>query len=251
MAVILRAIRSTGILAGCLAVVLLASSACGAGGTTDWQAMRDKMVKQIEADMRDLRDMTGHGTLSAPVAAAMDKVPRHLFVPDRLQAHAYDNSPLPIGEGQTISQPFIVALMTELLAVDSHARVLEVGTGSGYQAAVLAEIAHEVYSVEIVPSLAEAAAKRLAGLGYSNVHVKQGDGTLGWPTAAPFDGIVVTAAGIQIPDDLLAQLKTGGHLVMPVGGEHETQQLMVITRNADGTYSRRTTIPVRFVPITH
>lgn len=213
--------------------------------------MRDKMVRQIKADMRDLADMTGHARLSAPVAAAMDKVPRHLFVPQRMRDHAYDNTPLPIGGGQTISQPLIVALMTELLNVNSRARVLEVGTGSGYQAAVLAEIVNSVYSIEIVPSLADAAAERLARLGYRNVHVKQGDGTLGWPDAAPFDGIVVTAAGMHIPRDLLAQLKPGARLVMPVGGEHETQQLMVITRNMDGTYSRRTTIPVRFVPITH
>lgn len=219
--------------------------------TRDWKAMRDHMVKQIQAEMRFVRDVTGRSTLSAPIAAAMDKVPRHLFVPERLSEHAYDNSPLPIGEGQTISQPFIVALMTELLEVDSRARVLEVGTGSGYQAAVLAEIVKDVYTVEIVAPLADAATQRLSKLGYDNIHVRQGDGTLGWPEAAPFDGIVVTAADIDIPQDLLAQLKPGARLVMPVGGEHEVQQLMVITRNADGSYSRRTTIAVRFVPITH
>ena len=219
--------------------------------TEDWKSMRAKMVKAIQADMRHMRREIGRSTLSQPVLDAMNTVPRHLFVPASHKDHAYDNTPLPIGEGQTISQPFIVALMTELLSVDAKSRVLEVGTGSGYQAAVLAEIVAEVYSIEIVPSLAQEAGARLSEAGYHNVHVRQGDGTLGWPSKAPFDGIIVTAAGIDIPEALLSQLKPGAHLVMPVGGENETQQLMVITHNPDGTYSRRSIIPVRFVPITH
>jgi protein-L-isoaspartate(D-aspartate) O-methyltransferase len=209
------------------------------------------MVEEIKDDMFRVRAYIGKDRLSEPVVEAIDRVQRHLFVPEDLLNYAYDNNPLPIGEGQTISQPFIVALMTELLEVDSRSRVLELGTGSGYQAAVLAEIVEEVYSIEIVEPLAKQAAARLEKLGYFNVHVKHGDGTLGWPEHAPFDGIIVTAAGVEIPDALLDQLAPGAKLVIPVGTQREVQQLMVITRNEDGTFSERTTIPVRFVPITH
>ncbi|XOV87660.1 MAG: protein-L-isoaspartate(D-aspartate) O-methyltransferase [Pseudomonadota bacterium] len=208
------------------------------------------MISEIERDTRVSSAATGIRHLSDEVMTALRRVQRHLFVPEDYQVAAYDNRPLPIGEGQTISQPFIVGLMTEMLRVDSSARVLELGTGSGYQAAVLAEIVGEVYTIEIVPALAERAAARLSRLGYVNVHVKQGDGTKGWPEAAPFDGIIVTAAGIEIPAPLLAQLAPGARLVMPVGAQHETQQLMVVTRHEDGTFSERQTIPVRFVPIT-
>ena len=216
----------------------------------NWAVMREQMVEEIERDMRSARPYVGRDKLSEPVLKAMKSVERHLFVGDNYRRWAYDNAPLPIGEGQTISQPFIVALMTELLDVDTESKVLEVGTGSGYQAAVLAEIVKDVYTIEIVGSLADAASKRLHALGYTNVHVKQGDGTLGWPDEAPFDAIVVTAAGINIPRTLLDQLKPGARLVMPVGAENATQQLMVVTRNADGSFIRRKTIPVRFVPIT-
>ncbi|MEX0941004.1 MAG: protein-L-isoaspartate(D-aspartate) O-methyltransferase [Pseudomonadales bacterium] len=226
------------------------SSHVGKSSPQDWVAMRDKMVAEVQYDMARVRDITGRDQLSPEVTQALGDVERHLFVPDGYRSFAYDNRPLPIGEGQTISQPFIVALMTELLNVDKRSRVLELGTGSGYQAAVLAEVVDEVYTIEIVVSLARVAADRLEKLGYTNIHVRQGDGTLGWPEAAPFDGIMVTAAGIDIPRPLLEQLASGGRLVMPVGARDQTQQLMVITRNEDGTFTEEPTIPVRFVPIT-
>jgi len=181
------------------------------------------------------------------VLAALRKVPRHLFVPDPQSAHAYEDRPLPIGEGQTISQPFIVAAMTELAAAGPDARVLEIGTGSGYQAAVLAELAREVYTIEIVEPLAARADALLRQLGYANVKTRAGDGYRGWPEAAPFDAIVVTAAPPRIPEPLKQQLKPGGRLVVPVG--ETMQKLVVVTRTDDG-FSERTVLPVRFVPMT-
>ncbi|MBD3648783.1 MAG: protein-L-isoaspartate(D-aspartate) O-methyltransferase [Pseudomonadales bacterium] len=212
--------------------------------------MRARLVEEIKQDIRRTRRYIGVDELSPAVEKAISRVERHRFVPDDLQEEAYNNHPLPIGQGQTISQPYIVALMTELLQVDSRSKVLELGTGSGYQAAVLAEIVDEVYTIEIVALLARQAQDRLGRLGYDNVHVRHGDGMLGWPEHAPFDGIIVTAAGLAIPKTLTDQLAEGGKLVMPVGGQYETQQLMVITRMPDGTLEERTTIPVRFVPIT-
>ena len=228
--------------------------------TRDWQSMKNRLLNEIVQDMRLTSQYTGKDHLSRHVYEAMSRVERHRFVPEAYQSEAYDNHPLPIGSGQTISQPFIVALMTELLEIpersagniesDRVLKVLELGTGSGYQAAVLSEIVDQVYTVEVVKDLAQSAEKRLKRLGYKNIHVKYGDGTLGWPEEAPFDGIIVTAAGVKIPDSLLQQLKTGARLVIPVGGQHEVQQLMVITRKNDGSFSRKSTLPVRFVPIT-
>ena len=163
------------------------------------------------------------------VLNAMLKVPRHLFVPADLVDRAYDDSPLPIGKGQTISQPYIVALMTEALGLDENSKVLEIGTGSGYQAAILAEIAKEVYTVERIPELAERAQKILRALGYNNVYFKIGDGTEGWPEFAPYDAIIVTAASPKVPEPLIEQLKVGGVLVIPVGSEL-TQELLKITK---------------------
>ncbi|HEY6000438.1 MAG TPA: protein-L-isoaspartate(D-aspartate) O-methyltransferase [bacterium] len=201
-------------------------------------ALREEMVaRQIAA--RDVRDPR--------VLAAMRAVPRHRFVPPELAAEAYEDHPLPIGEGQTISQPYIVALMTELLALRGGERVLEVGTGSGYQAAVLAELAGEVYSIEILAPLAQRAAATLAGLGYGRVRVRTGDGYLGWPEAAPFDAIVVTAAPDHVPQPLIDQLKIGGRLVLPVGSYY--QELVVCTKTEAGL-QRRSVVPVRFVPMT-
>jgi len=181
------------------------------------------------------------------VLAAMRAVPRHRFVTSEYVDEAYDDHPLPIGEGQTISQPYIVGLMTELAALDPGGRVLEVGTGSGYQAAVLAEVAGEVWSIEILEPLARRATETLRALGYGRVHVRAGDGYLGWPEAATFDAIVVTAAPDHVPRPLLEQLSVGGRLVIPVG--EGVQELLVITRTPAGPV-RRSVVPVRFVPMT-
>jgi protein-L-isoaspartate(D-aspartate) O-methyltransferase len=215
----------------------LALASCARAGV-DFEAARERMVaRQIAA--RDVTD--------ARVLAAMRRVPRHEFVPESVRAHAYEDDPLPIGHGQTISQPYIVALMTQLAEVGPDARVLEVGTGSGYQAAVLAELAGEVYTIEIVEPLARQAERTLARLGYGRVHVRHGDGWRGWPEAAPFDAIVVTAAPRTVPPALLDQLAPGGRLVIPVGGAD--QQLRVYHRTKTGLETRDVA-PVRFVPMT-
>lgn len=216
----------------------------------DWQSMRKQMIHEIEVDTYQTRKHLGKETLDTRVMKAMARVPRHEFVPESFRDRAYLNQPLPIGRGQTISQPFIVALMTDLLDVDKTSKVYELGTGSGYQAAILAELVDSVYSVEIVPTLAEEARDRLARLGYTNVHTRAGDGFYGWPEEAPFDGIIVTAAGLQVPMTLLDQLKPGGHMVIPVGEQHEVQQLLVVSKAEDGTITERNVLPVMFVPIT-
>jgi protein-L-isoaspartate(D-aspartate) O-methyltransferase len=201
------------------------------------RAAREAMVARQIAD---------RGISDRAVLAALRKVPRHRFVPAEVTARAYDDSPLPIGHEQTISQPYIVALMTELAAVGRGARVLEIGTGSGYQAAVLAELGAEVYSIEIVAPLGKLAAETLRKLGYGAVKTRIGDGYRGWREAAPFDAIVVTAAPPKIPEPLKQQLKVGGRLVVPVG--EQFQQLKVITRTASG-WDERGVLPVRFVPM--
>ena len=182
--------------------------------------------------------------------AAMGKVPRHRFVPFPQQIFAYDNHPLPIGEGQTISQPYIVALMTDLLDPKPGDTVLEVGTGSGYQAAVLAELVAKVYTIEIVEPLGKRAKLLLGELGYRNVEVRIGDGYNGWLEAAPFDSIIVTAAPGEIPKPLVDQLKPGGRMVIPVGGSSDVQQLLLVEKRPDGTAATKRTLPVRFVPLT-
>ncbi|MGD2279507.1 MAG: protein-L-isoaspartate(D-aspartate) O-methyltransferase [Candidatus Omnitrophota bacterium] len=186
------------------------------------------------------------GVTDKKVLKAMMEVKRHLFVPAEIRAAAYRDSPLPIGYGQTISQPYIVAYMTEVARLGPKDRVLEIGTGSGYQAAVLAEIVKEVYTIEIVKGLADSASRRLEDLGYKNVHVRWGDGYKGWPEKAPFDAIIVTAAPPEIPEELIGQLKTGGRMVVPVGSFF--QELYLITRTDSG-YDRKALFPVRFVPM--
>jgi len=204
-------------------------------------AERERMVReQLVGPGRDLTN--------ARVLAVMSKVPRHEFVPETLRPFAYQDHPLPIGHGQTISQPYIVAFMTEQLELRPTDRVLEVGTGSGYQAAVLAELAAQVYTVEIIEDLAKGAAAVLKRLGYTNVHVRAGDGYKGWPEAAPFDTIIVTCAPEKVPPPLLEQLKEGGRMIIPVGPAWD--QELVVLRKRDGNLERRAVLPVRFVPMT-
>ncbi|HVW65213.1 MAG TPA: protein-L-isoaspartate(D-aspartate) O-methyltransferase [Nitrosospira sp.] len=212
----------------------------------DYGAKRHKMVEEVLADLA----ANGNPAPSPDVVKAMEKVKRHRFVPDWLTRFAYINRPLPIGHGQTISQPVIVALMTDLIEVKAGDKVLEIGTGSGYQAAVLAEIVKSVYSMEIIEPLGKEAAERLAALGYGNVQVKLGDGYYGWPAEAPFDAIVVTAAASHVPPPLIAQLKPGGRMVIPLGAQFMTQYLMLVEKRPDGSVSSRQVIPVGFVPLT-
>jgi len=212
--------------------------ASGSNSRKDFKAMREKMVEnQIRA----------RGVKDPRVLAALLKVERHRFVPEKYLDSAYSDQPLPIGEGQTISQPYIVGLMTELLALNGNEKVLEIGTGSGYQAAILAELAKEVYTIEIIESLASTAKKRLSELGYQNITVKAGDGYLGWPEAAPFDAIIVTAAPDHLPKPLIEQLKEGGRMVVPVGTY--TQELKKIVKRS-GKMETIDVIPVLFVPMT-
>ena len=219
-----------------LAVVLAALCAAGCKGKMKreerpdpYRAARERMV----ANQLQARDITDERVL-----AAFRKVPRHAFVPAEYQNSAYGDFPLPIGEGQTISQPYMVALMTQLLKLKGTEKVLEVGTGSGYQAAILGELAAEVYTIELLSGLAETAEKRLDSLGYTNVHVKAGDGYLGWPEAAPFDGIIITCAPEKLPKPLVEQLAIGGRLVVPVGPQHTAQMLTIYTKQDTGLAKR-------------
>ncbi|HUG78385.1 MAG TPA: protein-L-isoaspartate(D-aspartate) O-methyltransferase [Burkholderiales bacterium] len=215
----------------------------------DWRSLRSRMLTEVDAMYAETRGETGLPAMSQAVRSALGKVERHRLVPPAQAAYAYRNRPLPIGAGQTISQPYIVALSTDLIAPQPDHVVLDVGTGSGYQAAVLAEIVARVYSIEIIPSLAREASERLKDLGYANVEVRIGDGYAGWPEKAPFDGIIVTAAAPRVPAALVEQLKPGGRMVIPVGGDGDIQFLQVITRRADGGYDERRVLPVRFVPL--
>jgi protein-L-isoaspartate(D-aspartate) O-methyltransferase len=215
----------------------------------DFTAARARMVAEVEAMYADTAAETGLAAMSPAVHAAMGKVERHRLVDATLAATAYRNYPLPIGNGQTISQPYIVALSTDLLNVKPGDRVLDVGTGSGYQAAVLAEVAARVFSIELIRALGQQAAKRLEELGYGNIEIKIGDGHQGWPEKAPFDAIVVTAAAREVPAALVAQLKPGGRMAIPVGGEGAIQRLRLVTKRADGSYDERAILPVRFVPL--
>jgi protein-L-isoaspartate(D-aspartate) O-methyltransferase len=216
----------------------------------EYSAMHRQMMRAIEQDVRETVAYIGKDRLDPRVMEAVARVPRHEFVPLSERTYAYENRPLPIGEGQTISQPYIVALMTDMLALEPDAVVLEVGTGSGYQAAVLAELAARVYSIEIVEALGLAARERLARLGYDNVEVRIGDGYAGWPEQAPFDAVIVTAAAPHIPDPLVEQLKKGGRMAIPVGDAWFTQQLMLVTKDENGQVSSRSVLPVAFVPLT-
>ena len=227
-------------------LLLTLATTCGLDASRaddDFTARREEMVAhQIAASLAGRRIKDGR------VLAAMRKVPRHEFVPESLRASAYRDSPLPIGYGQTISQPFIVAFMTEQLHPQPRDRVLEIGTGSGYQAAVLAELVAEVFTIEIVAPLAKRAEATLARLGYRNVHVRAGDGYQGWPEQAPFDAIIVTCAPTRVPQPLIDQLKEGGRMIMPVG--YGDDQELVYLEKRGGKLERRAVLPVRFVPMT-
>ena len=231
-----------------IAALLIASAVQATAADLETAARLD-MVRTIEVVARESSGGEMATALDAAVLEAMRRVPRHAFVPAAHRDQAYADRPLPIGFGQTISQPYIVALMTSLLRLAPRARALEIGTGSGYQAAVLAELGHQVYTIEIVPALAEQAATRLSELGYDAVHVRRGDGYYGWSEAAPFDGIVVTAAATQIPPPLLEQLKPGGRMVIPIGAAFLVQQLTLIEKLAGGSIRTEALLPVAFVPL--
>lgn len=210
---------------------------------------RQRMVAVIETHARLATDALGRDHIAPEVLGVMAELPRQAFVPEDERAAAYEDRPLPIGYGQTISQPFIVALMTDLLAVDDDDVVLELGTGSGYQAAVLARLVRHVHTIEIIPELAETAAVTLDGLGGDNITTHVGDGYFGVPDAAPFDGIIVTAAAGHVPPPLIAQLKPGGRMVIPVGSGFALQHLLVLEKDRAGRITSRQALPVRFVPL--
>jgi protein-L-isoaspartate(D-aspartate) O-methyltransferase len=226
------------------------AAALGAVLTGIW-AVSQRTIDNPSASRRTMveEQLRSRGILDERVLAAMQAVPRERFVPPHLVARAYDDGPLPIGEGQTISQPYIVAYMAEALRIAPGHRVLEIGTGSGYHAAVLGQLAREVYTIEIVPSLARAAGALLKDLGYANVRVRDGDGYAGWPEEAPFDRILVTAAPEQVPQPLIDQLAPGGLMVIPVGRQGQTQWMTILEKREDGV-TRQETIPVQFVPFT-
>jgi len=215
----------------------------------DFVVQRHRMLAEVDDLYAETRRDTGLAAMSPAVRAALGKVERHRLVPPAQQPAAYANRPLPIGNGQTISQPYIVALSADLLSPKPTDVVLEVGTGSGYQAAVLAQVAKQVYSVELIETLGRSAAAKLTEMGYGNVEVRVGDGYAGWPEKAPFDGIVVTAAAPSIPRALVEQLKPGARMVIPVGGDGFIQYLKLVTKRADGGYDEKEVIPVRFVPL--
>ncbi len=230
-------------------ICLLLAMAPGAMADA-WTASRLQMVRAIEEDVRATSWQIGRRELQQSVMAVMGEVPRHRFVPLSMRPMAYLNRPLPIGHGQTISQPYIVALMTDLLQPDADDVMLEIGTGSGYQAAVLSRLVRKVYSIEIIPELGESAGKRIAELGYDNVHTRTGDGYYGWPEVAPFDGIVVTAAAGHVPPPLVRQLRVGARMIIPVGDRFSVQHLLLVEKHDEDSISTRQVLPVRFVPLT-
>jgi protein-L-isoaspartate(D-aspartate) O-methyltransferase len=215
-----------------------------------YAAERRALIAEIQADYRETGRMTGQAEMDPLVAQVLDKVPRHEFVPPTARDDAYRNQPLAIGHGQTISQPYIVAVMTDLLDINKESVVLEIGTGSGYQAAVLAELAKQVFTIEIIEELGNQATERLQGLGYTNIATKIADGYYGWPDHAPFDAIMVTAGIDHIPPPLVQQLKSGGKMLIPVGGSFLTQYLVLVEKDAKGDVTTRQLLPVRFVPLT-
>jgi protein-L-isoaspartate(D-aspartate) O-methyltransferase len=244
------AAMATSTLLATAAALLLTLTGAQIAAAQDFASERRRMVEDIAALVRETRAEVGKQAFDERVMAVMARVPRHEFVPASQLASAYRNRPLPIGHGQTISQPYIVALMTDLARAEPDHTVLEVGTGSGYQAAVMAHLAKAVYTIEIIEPLGLEAAQRLRRLGYANVEVRVGDGYHGWQEHAPYDAILVTAAASHVPPPLIRQLKPGGRMVIPVGTSFMVQQLMLVEKNLDGTVSTRQILPVRFVPLT-
>ena len=232
------------------AALVVALTLGTARGDDRFSAPHARMIEAIRADAALTRQWTDQSELDPRVIETLGRVPRHSFVSPRLHSVAYENRPLPIGWGQTISQPFIVALMTDILRVAAGDIVLEVGTGSGYQAAVLADLGVEVRTIEIIAPLATAAAARLRRLGYDRVIVRHGDGYHGWPEQAPFDAIIVTAAATHVPPPLIRQLKPSGRLVIPVGQRFQVQQLLLVEKNLRSELRLRQILPVAFVPLT-
>ena len=231
--------------------MLIAVSAVFTTGAADsYAAARQMLLAEIEQDVRDTAQYLNKRALDERVMRALGKVPRHEFVPAGERASAYENRPLPIGHGQTISQPYIVAIMSDLVEPKDGCRALEVGTGSGYQAAILSELCAKVDTLEIIEPLGIQAQARLKQLGFANVEVRIGDGYYGWAEHAPFDVIVVTAVASHIPPPLLKQLKPGGSLILPVGTRFTTQQLVLVRKSADGHITTRQVLPVAFVPLT-
>ena len=231
-------------------VSALAGVARDAGDFDPWADARAGMIAEIEKDVRDTSELINRGGFDRRVMESMATVPRHEFVPESQRGKAYENRPLPIGRGQTISQPYIVALMTDLLEPRPDHRVLEIGTGSGYQAAVLSSLVSQVYSMEIISELASESRQRVQRLGYDNISIRAVDGYNGWPDEAPFDSIIVTAAISHIPPPLVSQLKPGGRMVIPVGTRFQTQYLTLVEKGLDGRVTTRQLIPVIFVPFT-
>jgi len=232
------------------ALSLVAFGVPAAGADDEFAAKRKALIQEIAALARDTARETGRPAFDPRVMSVLATVPRHRFVPAGEVGAAYRNRPLPIGYGQTISQPYIVALMTDLMRVQAHDVVLEIGTGSGYQAAILAELGATVCTVEIVEPLAREAAERLRTMGYAKVRTRAGDGYYGWEDCGPFDAIIVTAAASHVPPSLVRQLKPGGRMVIPVGPPFLAQHLMLIDKRIDGTILTRQILPVAFVPLT-
>jgi len=229
---------------------LLAATACWNLPADEETQARLEMVRLIEQDVRETSERLDKATLDPRVMQALENVPRHAFVPEDQRSRAYENRPLPIGYGQTISQPYIVAIMTDLSAPRPDETALEIGTGSGYQAAILSRLVKQVYTLEIVEPLGEQARERLQRLGYDNVEVKIADGYYGWPEHAPFDIIMVTAAASHIPPPLVKQLKPGGRMLIPLGSRFMTQQLLLVTKEQEDRIAIRQILPVVFVPLT-
>jgi len=233
-----------------LGLLGLAATSSWAESAENYEVLRQRLVTQISQDVINTSAYIGKSRLDERVMLVLGTVGRHRFVPPHLQAYAYENRPLPIGYGQTISQPYIVALMTDLLELKADDVVLEIGTGSGYQAAILSRLVSQVYSIEIIPALAQSASQLLQRLGFGNVEVKTADGYYGWEEHAPFDAIMVTAAASHIPPPLVRQLKPGGVLLIPVGSPFQVQHLTLVRKSLDGELTTRQIMPVKFVPFT-